>query len=349
MISSIKLINFLFSSFLLFNLIKCEDETSGSCFRAGVYEHIRINEPADKPLKVLNNNFAIIERVIKRASFFETKVIVLPEYVLLSNSLKRDELLSKGVVPILPNLNSNLCAVYKAKLKNITESNLSDIQKGEQLKSLDKETEQISEKILINKAILRKLSCLATDNKIYIAINLITLENKNSLKDLVDEQSASEPNDDKVISSELDTLKQSDQLINEKLTDQLNKINQDQNLKNLNSKIEDYLLFNTELVFDSDGRLIANYKKFNLFNEKQLNRTDLKLSTFKTPFGKFGIALCADILFEQPIKDLVEKEKIDHLIFSTAWFMDLPTLAGLDLQTGIAAKYGKTKQKIFQI
>lgn len=305
------------------------------CFRAAVYEHLFIKDPADKPLQVLKNNFAVLERVVKRASFVDTKIIVLPEYSLVSPSLSRSQLLANGVTAISPDLGENLCAVYKAKLKNITQSNQSDIQKGEQMQLLDKETEPISEKVLVNRAILRKVSCLAAENHIYIAINLITLENVNSPKSPDLKVTTSGDG----VSSELDTLKQSDQLINDKLTDQLNKIDKEQSLKNLNSKIEDYLLFNTELVFDDQGKLVAKYKKYNLFNEKQLNRTELQLTSFDTPYGRFGIAVCADLLFEQPIKDLAEKEKIDHLILSTAWFMDLPALAGLDLQAALAIKY----------
>ena len=318
--------------FVAVQQIQCtEDESEQGCFRAAVYEHLPIKNPTDKPLQVLRNNYAIVERVVKRASFVDTKIIVLPEYSLMPSSLGRSQLLGSGVTAISPDLNSNLCSVYKEKLKNITQSNQSDIQKGEQMQALDRETQPISEKILVNSAILRKISCLAAENNLYVAINLVTLENTNSPNDL---KIAS--NGDPV-SSELDTLKQSDQLINDKLTDQLKKIDKEQSPKN--GKLEDYLLFNTELVFDNQGELVAKYKKFNLFNEKELNRTELQLATFATPYGKFGIAVCSDLLFEQPIKDLAEKEKIDHLILSSAWFMDLPALAGLDLQAALAIKY----------
>ena len=318
--------------FVLAQQIRCLDgESEQGCFRAAVYEHLQIKEPADKPLEVLKNNFAIVERVIKRASFQDTKIIVLPEYSLVPSTLSRSQLLGKGVTAISPVLNSNPCAVYKENLKNITTSTESDIQKGERMQALDKETQPISEKILVNNAILRKISCLAAENNLYVAVNLVTLENKNSLSS-ADLQVTS--NGDPV-SSELDTLKQSDQLINDKLTDQLNKIDKEQK----NGKIEDYLLFSTELVFDNQGKLVAKYKKFNLLNENELNRTGLQLVTFGTPYGKFGIAAGADLLFEQPIKDLAEKEKIDHLTLPSAWSMDLPALAGLDLQAALAIKY----------
>lgn len=296
----------LFKSFLLNLLIilnsslkiKCEPSSSSDkCFRVAVYEHILIDQPSDQPLKLLNNNFQIYERVVKRASFIDAKIIVFPEYSFLSSSYSRDVLLNKGISPISPVLNQNLCSIYKEKLKNITQSNQSDIEKSEQLQLLDKETIQIDDKVSINNAILRRISCLASDNDIYIAVNLVTISTENNLNSKTNDKLNS---DDQ--SSELDALKRSDQLINDKLTDQLNKINKEQNL---NNKYEDYLLFNTELVFDNHGKLVAKYYKHNLFNEKNaINRTDLQLVTFKTEFGKFGILTCSDILYEHPIKGI---------------------------------------------
>jgi len=310
------------------------------CFRAAVYEHIdvgaqqplAINQPTDQPLKILNNNLLIYERVVKRASFIDAKIIVFPEYSFLA-PLARDQLLSGGVVPFVPiDLNVNLCSIYKEKFKNITQSPINNIQKSERIQLLDKETRQINDKVLVNRVILRKLSCLAQDNHIYLAANLITIENKNNLNRSPSSSSSTEEDE----SSELDTLKQSDQLINDKLTDQLNKINKEQNQI---GKYEDYLLFNTEIVFDNQGRLIAKYHKYNLFNEKSINRTALELVTFNSPFGRFGLATSQDVLFEEPIKSLVEKEKIDHLIMPTQWTNDLPSLTNFNIQSAAATKY----------
>lgn len=326
-------------SFLLFVLliilnsnrpINAEQSTNDSkCFRAAVYEHILINQPADQPLKVLNNNLQIYERVVKRASFIDAKIIVFPEYSFLS-PLSRDQLLGKGVCPLSPELNVNLCRLYKATLRNITQGTESDLQKSERLQLLDKETVQVTDKVQVNKAILRRLSCLASENNIYIAANLVTIENKNKLKrtSKSDETSLDD-------ASESDLLK-NDRLINDKLTDQLNKINEEYNQI---SKYEDYLLLNTGLVFDNQGKLIAKYHKYNVYGERAINRTDLELVTFKTPFGKFGLSTCADILFENPIKSLVEQEKIDHLIYSTEWTNDLPSLTGFNVQAAAAIKY----------
>lgn len=268
-------------------------------------------------------------------------------------------MLHQGAIPLLPDLNINLCSIYKKELKSIIEGSYSDVQKGEKMQILDEETKQIKDQIKVNKGILRKLSCLAQENNIYLAINLVTLE----ISGLNDENSYNDKAKIDVnlelskTNSELDALKLSDKLINEKLTDQLNKINS----KDHNSK-DDYRFYNTELVFDNQGKcsnalfysifiiifsllfkgkLIAKYKKFNLNQETDISKPDkLSLVTFKSEFGKFGLSIGDDILFENPIKKLVKDEKIDHLIHSAKWKNELPSLSSLSIHSATAAKYG---------
>lgn len=335
--------NVLYILFLiLLNLTKhiYSEDSSNGCFRAAVYEHILVKNPADKvinSLDILAKNYLIFERVVKRASFIDTKFLVFPEYALLP-SLKRDEMLHQGAIPLLPDLNINLCSIYKKEMKSIIEGSYTDVQKGEKMQILDEETTQIKDQIKVNKAILRKLSCLAEENNIYLAINLVTLEinglnDENSYKS--DKVKLEENLELSKTNSELDALKLSDKLINEKLTDQLNKISS----KDHNSK-DDYRFFNTELVFDNKGKLIAIYKKYNLKDAKDISKGELKTVAFKTEFGKFGLSIGEDILFENPIKKLVEEEKIDHLIHSGKWNNELPSLSSLSMHSSNSAKYG---------
>ncbi|NWH39361.1 VNN2 protein, partial [Chloropsis hardwickii] len=79
--------------------------------------------------------------------------------------------------------------------------------------------------------------------------------------------------------------------------------------------------YNTDVVFDAQGKLVARYHKYNLFRgETQFNYPKVpEAVTFETPFGKFGIFTCFDILFYEPAVVLVSKMQVDTVLFPTAW------------------------------
>lgn len=90
--------------------------------------------------------------------------------------------------------------------------------------------------------------------------------------------------------------------------------------------------YNTNVVFDDKGKLVARYHKQHPFlNEmKVVNRPlEPEYITFETPFGKFGTFICFDALFHDPAVPLVTKHKIDHVVFPTAWFDVLPLFAAI--------------------
>ncbi|XP_034945856.1 vanin-like protein 2 [Chelonus insularis] len=95
-------------------------------------------------------------------------------------------------------------------------------------------------------------------------------------------------------------------------------------------------LYNTNVVFDREGRLIAKYRKWNLFGEKEMNVTAKpELSTFQTDFGiTFGQFICFDILFQTPALKLITEKKITDIVFSSHWFSELPYLTANAVQTG---------------
>lgn len=72
------------------------------------------------------------------------------------------------------------------------------------------------------------------------------------------------------------------------------------------------------------------YRKFNLFREYGFNHTHpSELCTFDTDFGvRFGMFICFDILFEDPAVRLIRESGVKDIIFSTAWFSEIPLLAG---------------------
>lgn len=74
----------------------------------------------------------------------------------------------------------------------------------------------------------------------------------------------------------------------------------------------------------------SRYRKYNLFNQRTFDSTkEPELSTFKTDFGViFGMFICFDIMFAEPSVLLVREKQATDIIFSTAWFPELPFLTG---------------------
>ncbi|XP_053143657.1 pantetheinase-like isoform X2 [Hemicordylus capensis] len=100
--------------------------------------------------------------------------------------------------------------------------------------------------------------------------------------------------------------------------------------------------YNTNIVFDSDGKLVARYHKFNLFmSEVQFDSPkEPEFVTFDTAFGKFGIFTCFDILFHDPAVALVSKHHVDTILFPTAWMNVLPHLTAIEFHSAWAMGMG---------
>ncbi|XP_018523392.2 LOW QUALITY PROTEIN: biotinidase-like [Lates calcarifer] len=91
--------------------------------------------------------------------------------------------------------------------------------------------------------------------------------------------------------------------------------------------------FNTNVVFRSDGQLVARYHKQNLYFEEAFDTPPQpEIITFDTPFaGRFGLLICFDILFHEPTISLVERG-VRQLIYPTAWMNQLPLLDTIQFQ-----------------
>ncbi|XP_024064063.2 pantetheinase-like [Terrapene carolina triunguis] len=100
--------------------------------------------------------------------------------------------------------------------------------------------------------------------------------------------------------------------------------------------------YNTDVVFDSEGKLVARYHKYNLFvTETQFDYPkEPEFVTFNTTFGKFGIFTCADILFHDPAVVLVSKLQVDTVLFPTAWMNTLPLLSASQFHSAWAMGMG---------
>ena len=94
--------------------------------------------------------------------------------------------------------------------------------------------------------------------------------------------------------------------------------------------------FNTDVAFDTDGTLLARYRKMHLFSiEKTYFNTPLQpeVVTFTTSFGvTFGVFTCFDLLFYDPA--IVLGESVRNIVFPTAWMDGLPTLISVGIQQG---------------
>ncbi|GLD58906.1 biotinidase-like protein, partial [Lates japonicus] len=95
--------------------------------------------------------------------------------------------------------------------------------------------------------------------------------------------------------------------------------------------------FNTNVVFRSDGQLVARYHKQNLYYEQEFDTPPQpEIITFDTPFaGRFGLLVCFDILFHEPTISLVERG-VRQLIFPTAWMNELPLLDSVQFQRALS-------------
>ncbi|CAL1589956.1 unnamed protein product [Knipowitschia caucasica] len=91
--------------------------------------------------------------------------------------------------------------------------------------------------------------------------------------------------------------------------------------------------FNTNVVYSSDGLMVARYHKQNLYFEDAFDAPPhVEVVTFETPFaGRFGLITCFDILFRQPTVALLEKG-VRQIIFPTAWMNQLPLLDTIQFQ-----------------
>lgn len=92
-------------------------------------------------------------------------------------------------------------------------------------------------------------------------------------------------------------------------------------------------LFNTAVLFDRNGSLIAKYHKMHLFGEMALNLPpEPELIVVDTELGRLGLQICFDMIYNTPGHLLAQENKIDTMIFPTWWFDETPFLAASQYQ-----------------
>uniref|UniRef100_A0A8C8RP48 Biotinidase n=1 Tax=Pelusios castaneus TaxID=367368 RepID=A0A8C8RP48_9SAUR len=99
--------------------------------------------------------------------------------------------------------------------------------------------------------------------------------------------------------------------------------------------------FNTDVVFNANGTLVASYRKQNLYFEHAFNTPpEVDHTLFDTPFaGKFGMFTCFDILFYEPAVSLIKKYNVTQVVYPTAWMNQLPLLSAIEFQRAFATAF----------
>lgn len=103
-----------------------------------------------------------------------------------------------------------------------------------------------------------------------------------------------------------------------------------------------YFLYNSIGLFDEKGRFVAKYHKMQLYYEHHYNLPSEcvahpnPVTYFDSPFGRLGFLVCYDLMFRSPVIDLVEKHRVDTLVYSTYWFNYLPFVSAVQLQQAMA-------------
>lgn len=90
--------------------------------------------------------------------------------------------------------------------------------------------------------------------------------------------------------------------------------------------------YNTNVVLDRNGAVIARYRKFHLFREPGTNVTyEPEYVTFETDFGvTFGVFTCFDLLFARPALELVKRDVRDF-VFPAFWTSEPPFLTAVQI------------------
>ena len=109
---------------------------------------------------------------------------------------------------------------------------------------------------------------------------------------------------------------------------------------NMPHKEDSEKLFNANVVFETDGRLIAKYYKYHIFREEEgsfdapSNADAYRYTVFTTSFGvEFSTFICNDILFCDPPLEMVNRG-IKNFVFTTYWGNRYPHYVSVSVRQG---------------
>ncbi|KAL3841971.1 hypothetical protein ACJMK2_020047 [Sinanodonta woodiana] len=102
--------------------------------------------------------------------------------------------------------------------------------------------------------------------------------------------------------------------------------------------------YSANVVYGPNGDFLARYFKYNLYiKETYFDKPEkVDLTTFETPFGRFGTFSSLDIFYYDPAISLIEKMNITNIAFPTAWSDELPLLSAIELHSAFAVTMAST-------
>ncbi|KAJ8944936.1 hypothetical protein NQ318_013084 [Aromia moschata] len=111
-------------------------------------------------------------------------------------------------------------------------------------------------------------------------------------------------------------------------------------LEKANNENNETVYYNTNIVFDKTGTIVAKYRKINLFFEPRLTPGNESV-TFATDFGiTFGLLTCFDILYYNPSRKILVDSFATDVIYPAAWTSTLPFYHSLTIHSGYSLGNG---------
>ncbi|XP_053379209.1 pantetheinase-like [Mercenaria mercenaria] len=100
---------------------------------------------------------------------------------------------------------------------------------------------------------------------------------------------------------------------------------------------EGWYQYNTNVAYDKEGNFIARYHKQNRYIEPQFNApVHPEYVYFDTKFGRFGLVVCNDIMFYDPMVELVREYNVTDIVLPTAWPESLPLYSSIGFISSFA-------------
>ena len=105
-----------------------------------------------------------------------------------------------------------------------------------------------------------------------------------------------------------------------------------------------YCIFNTAIVFDRNGQIVAKYDKYHVYEAPYIDKPFYPRPViFQLDTGhKIGLMVCFDINYRYPAENILN-ENIDAIVLQVAWTDELPFLTGKFLT---ASRYANVVQRI---